>query len=356
MSREKNKVLAGLGEGKRSGQGRATWLAALAVAGVVAMGLALYMNYRHYVRSPEPGLKAEQEIEIKAGANFSEVTRQLSAAKVISSPTWFKLLARQKDVTTDIQAGEYTFTPGMTPLEILNMLSQGAISGFRLVVPEGFTVFQIAKRLDGLKLWSGDKFLKLAQDPDRAQKLGSPIPTLEGYLFPATYPLKKSMTEETILSLMINRGREEKTPARIELALKLGLTWHQVLTLASLLQAETAFADEMPMIAGVFLKRIQLKMRLQCDPTAVYGRKDLDLGVTRADLKTDSPYNTYLHAGLPPGPISNPGADAILAALHPASTDYLYFVAGADGRHLFAKTYDEHRANVNRQPKKPAPP
>lgn len=321
-------------------------------AGLCVILAWLFFDYRHYLHAPEPGLKSARDVEIKSGLGLRQVANLLHQEGVISRPFWFIFLARLHGSTASLQAGEYTFTPGLTPVKILDMLRKGEISGVRLVAPEGFTIFQIARRLDETGLWSGERFLALARDPKRAKAMAIPAPSLEGYLFPATYPLKKSMTEEDVLQLMLHRGQEEKTPERLAQANTLGLSWHQVLTLASLVQAETSYAEEMPRIAGVFLKRIQVKMRLQCDPTAIYGRKDLDQGVTAADIKRDTPYNTYRHPGLPPGPIGNPGADALAAALHPTAGDDLYFVATGDGRHAFAKTFDQHKKNVEELRKK----
>jgi UPF0755 protein len=325
------------------------WFFLALIALAAAVGLCL--SYRSYLHAPEPALKEVTLVEVAPGLNFREIARLLEERQVISRRRYFELAALQKRVTTRMQAGSYTFKPGYTPLMVLDIISRGDVTVWKLAVPEGLDVYGIAHRLADLGGWSEEKFLAAASDAGKADSLGSPIPSLEGYLFPAVYNLRLSMTEKQVIELMVKRGLKERTDARLQRAKELGLSWHEVLTMASLLTKETPAQDEMPVIASVFLNRLKLKMPLQSDPTAVYGLKDFAGPITKKDLLRPGPYNTYLHLGLPPGPICNPGAVAIDAALNPASSDYLYFVATGDGRHVFAKTYIEHLKNVVRERK-----
>ncbi|HUT53694.1 MAG TPA: endolytic transglycosylase MltG [bacterium] len=312
----------------------------LAAAGRLAYG------YFSYLRSPEPALQEVTLVEVAPGMTFRQIARLLEGRKVVSHRRYFELAAVQKRVTTRMQAGTYTFRPGYTPLQVLDIISRGDVTVWKLAAPEGLSIYEIGRRLAALGNWSEEKFVAAATDAARAHEAGAPVASLEGYLFPAVYNLRLSMSEDKVAELMLARGKKEMTEARLARARQLGLTWHQVLTLASLVEKETAARDEMPLIAGVFMDRLKHKMPLQSDPTVVYGDPDFTGPITKKDLLRPGPYNTYLHQGLPPGPICNPGADAIEAALHPSDTGYLYFVADGSGRHVFSKTYLEHLKNV----------
>lgn len=339
--------MRGLGKGpapRRSFLMAGLFLAAAALAGVILYEL---WDYRSYLAAPEPGITTPVLVSIDPGMSFNQASNRLQQKGVISRRGWFGLCARGLGVTTRIQAGDYTFHPGMTPLQVLDMIIRGDITTVRLSVPEGFNLWEVAYRLETLGPWTADIFLALARDHEKAEALGIPVDSLEGYLFPAGYELKMSMSEEDVIDLMLQRGEREKTEERLEKAKSLGFTWHEILTLASLIERETGVVEEMPRIASVFANRLQRNMFLQSDPTAIYGIKDQAEGVTPEDLKNTGPYNTYLNKGLPPGPICNPGVNAIEAALSPEQTDFLYFVATGDGGHAFAKTMADHRRNIN---------
>lgn len=304
-----------------------------------------YRGYYTYINTPEKALQQAITLEIKPGMNFKSIAELLLMERVISDRARFVLLARSKNLTMRVQAGQYTFRPGMTPLEILDMITRGEVTTVRLLVPEGWTIYQIAERVGTLGPWSEEKFIQAAMSGDKSV---SPANSLEGYLFPALYELTMSMTEEEIVDLMVRRGLREMTPERLEQARAVGLkNWHQVLTLASLIEKETGKPEERDLISGVFHNRLKRNMLLQSDPTAVYGLRDFKGPITPADLRRESRYNTYLFPGLPPGPIGNPGSAAIEAALNPAETDYLYFVADGKGGHRFARTLREHNRNIN---------
>jgi UPF0755 protein len=317
-----------------------------------AVAVWQYMDYKSYINSPEPALQSFRTIEIKPGMSFDGVAEMLRAEGIISNRTWFKILADRWDATTRVQAGQYTFRPGMAPRQMLDMIIRGDVTTLGLSVPEGFDIYDIAERVGKMGPWSEEKFIRTATSKAKARQYGVPVSNLEGYLFPAVYELKMSMTEEEIIDRMVKRGQREATAERMRKANELGFTWHQVLTLASLVQKETATNREMETIAGVFKNRLEKNMMLQCDPTAVYGDGDFKPPIKKTDLARATPYNTYLHFGLPPGPICNPGVKAIEAALSPEKHNYLYFVATGEGGHNFAENLWQHRKNVWKYRKK----
>jgi len=319
------------------------FMLALAILGLIYAG---WDGYVSYMARPEPGLKGKDVlVSIDRGMAFKQVTRRLHEKDVISNKMMFNVAGRLKGVTKKIQAGDYTFRDGMPPMTVLDMITRGDITTVRLLVPEGFTVFDVARRLERLGPWTADAFMEASAD--KADQMGLPADTVEGYLFPAAYDLKMSMNETRVIELMIKYHERVKTDERLSAARKEGLSWHEALTLASVVQKESANVGEMPTVSSVFHNRLDRGMFLQSDPTAIYGVKDQRDGVTAKDLEHPGEYNTYVHKGLPPGPICNPGADAIDAALYPRDTDYLYFVADGEGGHSFSTSYAGHRRNVN---------
>jgi UPF0755 protein len=260
------------------------WVLAASGAGLLSalIFLAVAVNrYRTYISSPEPNLTAVTLVEITPGMSFRAATERLHKEGVVSSKLFFLLLARARQVTTRVQAGEYTFKPGMDPTQVLDLITHGDVTVWELRVPEGLTIFEIARRLSELGPWSEELFLALATDPDRTEEAGIPVASMEGYLFPAHYFLRLSMTEDEVLMEMLTRGFRERTKERLARAEELGLSWHQVLTLASMVEKEAMIRDEMPDIASVFVNRLKLDMKLQCDPTAVYGLQDFAAPITK---------------------------------------------------------------------------
>ena len=210
----------------------------------------------------------------------------------------------------------------------------------------------MAKLLESRNLAGFDRFMATASDPAFVQEFSIPAPTLEGYLFPDTYLFARNLPVEKILRSFVERFDQHFGPSQEGEARKLGFTRHQVVILASVVERETAVSQERPLIAGVFLNRLRKRIRLQSDPTVIYGLKNFDGNLTRAHLQTDTPYNTYTRRGLPAGPICNPGAASIGAVLNPAPTNYLYFVAKKDGTHHFSTSLSEHNAAVLRHQKR----
>ena len=313
----------------------------------LAAGAAALALYR-YATTPTQTSETSAVLWIKPGQSFSETVAQLQKVGLVQHPKRFRWLAYLKGDERLIRAGEYVLRGSMSPGAILNALVRGETLLHKVVVPEGSTVFEIGQILESAGLVSEEAFLQAAFDPDLIKALGIEGNTFEGYLFPETYHFPKGVSAEQIINRLVGYFRSVFTPAWAGRAHAMGFTTHQVVTLASIVEKETAKPEERPLIAAVFLNRLKRRMRLESDPTVIYGIKDFDGNLTRKDLKTMSPYNTYRIKGLPPGPIANPGRASIEAVLYPSEEPYLYFVSKNDGFHHFSPTLREHNRMVRR--------
>lgn len=313
----------------------------LAVTGVFGLRQWLFQSWP----VTPPGA---QRVKIAPGSGVGQVARQLEAAGVIGDADRFVRLARWSEASQKIKAGEYEFISSATPLEVLDRLVVGDVIKIRITIPEGLTLREIAARVEAAGLGSADQFRRAATDAARLAKLGIPGTSLEGYLFPETYTVTTTTTPEEVVRAMIAQFERQLTPELLAAAKSRGLNRHQLVTLASIVQKEAGNVEEMPLIAGVFHNRLRKGMRLQADPTVIYGINNFDGNLTRRHLTTPTPYNTYTQPGLPPGPIASPGLAALKAAAMPALTPALYFVARGDGRHEFNATLEAHNRAVNR--------
>lgn len=299
-----------------------------------------------YAHTPSTA-KADTIVLIPKGAGVRQIEEILNEAGVVPDDLRFSILAKITRSAGKLRAGEYLIPPVQTPLQVLDLLVRGKVILHRVTIPEGKNIRQIAEIL-ALGNWiDPGHFLALSTDRHFIRKLGLNLDSLEGYLFPDTYTLTRGeVTEEGIITMMVHRFRqvwehlEKDTPE--------GFSRHQVMTLASIVEKETGKADERPLIARVFLNRLKKNMRLQSDPTVIYGLDDFDGNLTREDLQAPTPYNTYVIKGLPPGPICNPGRESIRAVLHPADATYLYFVSKNDGTHHFSSSLREHNRAVRK--------
>ncbi|HXE31366.1 MAG TPA: endolytic transglycosylase MltG [Terriglobales bacterium] len=310
---------------------------------VPALAAALIVAGAWWGLGPGPRLAVPVIVEIPSGSGHTGIARQLADAGVIRSPLGFEAwsLLHRRD---RLKAGTYRFTGGATVPAVYRMLARGQFYSIALVVPEGYSRFDIARELAERGLADPAAFLRVTADPSLVRDLDPAAVSLEGYLFPATYPVPPHADPAHLAALMVARFRRE---LRDEGAHPADL--HAWVTLASLVEKETSVPAERPLVAGVFTNRLAQRLPLQCDPTVIYaavlaGRYDGSLH--RADLDFDSPYNTYRHPGLPPGPIANPGRQALLAAAQPAHTGFMYFVSDGHGQHRFARTLAEQRQNV----------
>ncbi len=288
---------------------------------------------------------------IEKGTPLIMISEQLSRAGVINNSTLFALYTRLTRADRRIKAGEYEFTDGLSARDILRMLVNGECKLYKITLIEGWTIQQMADYLSAQPFAFPsfkDAFVGAAHDKFFVRSLGIDADSLEGFLFPNTYFIERPRTAEWLLTRLVSEFNKIWTLEFDARTQELGQTRYKIVTLASIIEKETGADAERPMVASVFYNRIKKGMLLQTDPTVIYGLKDYNGNITRADLSNPHAYNTYVHAGLPPGPISNPGLASIKAALWPAQTDYLYFVSKNDGTHQFSKTLAEHSQAVNK--------
>jgi len=287
------------------------------------------------------------KVFIRQGAPFSEVARILEEKGVVRSRWWFEVYGRFRGITGEIKAGEYLLDASMLPREIADTLVKGRVITYRVTIPEGLTAREIASILkDKGIIEDEEEFLRLAFDSEFVRSLGLEGETVEGFLFPDTYFFPHHLSARRVIQEMVANFRRVYTPEFSERAKELGLSDLEVVILASIIEKETGKPEERPLVSAVFHNRLRKGMPLCSDPTVIYGIKDFDGNLTKEDLQSPSPYNTYLFVGLPPTPISNPGKDSILAALYPAPVDYLYFVSRNDGTHQFSSSLRDHQRAV----------
>jgi UPF0755 protein len=290
------------------------------------------------------------QVKIREGSSTSEIAEKLSEKGVIKSPLRFRILARLRGYDDKFRPGAYTFTTGMEDDEVFAKLLTGEKRLIRFTIPEGFGVKEIAERLASLDLVDKEEFLKAAADftpYDYMRKRPNVFYAAEGFLFPDTYAVESDTEIEDIMELMARTLDDRLTKKMRTRAEEMGLSIYDLITLASLVEREVRFPEDRPIVAQVLLKRLKLNMPLQTDATLQYLMDTPKEEVSIADTQIDSPYNTYQHVGLPPGPIANPGMAAIEAVLHPSETEYLYFVADRRGHNHYAYTYEEHLNLVN---------
>jgi len=296
---------------------------------------------------------------VDPGVSAEQIASHLVDAGVISDRRRFDVLLNLTGGSSELDAGCYVFAENTPAAEVVLRLRSGLTSLRSVPVPEGRRVEEIGAALVDEGITTPDAWREALQNaPREILPEAPPDDSLNGYLFPATYPIECQADAPRMVEAMLEAFAEQVTPEIVAEAQAAGLSLHEVLTLASIVEREAAERDEQPVVASVFLNRLAEGMPLQADPTVQYaiasanppqdGESWWKSGLTEDDLAFESPYNTYLHPGLPPGPIANPGIDAIEAVIHPAATDYLYFVAKGDGSHAFAATLAEHNANVER--------
>lgn len=296
---------------------------------------------------------AAERVTLPPGTSFAALTDSLTAHGIIGSRRWFTLLARIRGVDRSVQAGTYEFAPGLSAGEVLDILSEGRAAAQRFTVPEGLTLHEVAA-LAGERLGiPADSVVAAARDSAVArQLLGFPARSLEGFLRPETYTLPIGIDARGLVRVMVENFRKEWKPewtARLD---TLRMSQLELVTFASIVEGEARVDGERETIAGVYHNRLRIGMPLQADPTIQYaialatGRRKPRL--FEKDYQFPSPYNTYLNRGLPPGPVNSPGRRSLEASLYPAAVPYLYFVAGAEGRHVFSRTYAEHLRAIAR--------
>lgn len=311
--------------------------------GVIAFLLFYYMIFVQ-------GLKKDVVIDIETGTGLSAIASQLKSRKVIKSENLFLALTMLKGSYRDLKAGEYEFRKGESLNSIVNKIIEGRVRLRKITVPEGKNIYEISGILSRNSIADRSEFMSLATDSQVVQDItDTNSDSLEGYLYPDTYYFPKNAGPLKVINSMTDHFFRVFE----ELKSKEARTWlsdREVIILASMIEKETGYDSERDIISSVFHNRLRVGMKLDCDPTVIYGLlPDFDGNLTKRDLRsTDNPYNTYTRRGLPPGPIANPGRKSLEAALNPADTEYFYFVSKGDGSHKFSKTYNEHIKAVNR--------
>lgn len=285
--------------------------------------------------------------EIKSGESFQSVTDRLSSLGIIPNKTVFRIAAFVYGAETRIKAARFRIENGLSYLDLIDLLTNGPADYLRSIrVNDGQTLKWLAGKVRRDLRMDSTAFYQKAHDREFIKSLGLNVSSLEGYLFSKSYQIYERSDPEEVLKVFYDALKEFWTDSLQKRAESIKLSMHQVLTLASIIKGETNAYDEMPRISGVYHNRLKKGMKLQADPTVQYLMKDGWKRLTYKDLTIDSPYNTYRYFGLPPAPINNPGANAILAALYPEKHNFYFFVADGKGRHKFAKTYSEHLRNV----------
>ena len=322
---------------------------------MVALGAAAYQTIRW---AEGPVIPPQQHplskvVVIPDGATFQFVAGLLERERLIKSRSAFLLFGKSLSAERKVHAGEYELNPGMTPAEILSKLLTGQVLLHALTVPEGLTIAQIADLVSQQGITDRAEFLRLAKDRAFVASLGIQAETLEGYLYPDTYKFPRPVRAREVLMAMVERLRQMVGPDLLVRMQEFKMTMHEVLTLASVIEKETGSGGERPEISAVFHNRLRKHIPLQSDATVIYGLSAFDGNLHKKDLSSPSPYNTYRVQGLPPGPIANPGIQAIRATLYPSDSRSLYFVSRNDGTHQFSSSLIEHNQAVEKYQKRP---
>jgi UPF0755 protein len=310
--------------------------------------LFLLARFALFLANPPGTGKNVQILDFGQGHPLKRFALTLERQKIVSNAGLFLLYARLRGDDGRVKAGYYQFSDAMKPGEILRRMVAGEVYVLRFAVPEGYSIYQIAELLAGRHLFDRDAFLRECSSAPLLRELGIRGKSVEGYLYPSTYDLTPGMTPAELIRLMASQFGKVFERDFAERAKSSGLTKREIIILASMIEKEAVRPEERPLIASVFRNRLRSGMPLQSDPTAVYGVRAFAGNVSKQDISRATPYNTYLIGGLPPGPIGNPGSGAIEAAINPATTRYLYFVARKDGSHHFSTTLDEHNNAVRK--------
>jgi UPF0755 protein len=322
---------------------------------IAALGAAAYQVIKW---AQEPAVPARlrppsKTVTIPDRFTFQQVAALLEQEELIKSRLAFVWMGRYQSADRKIQAGEYELNPSMTPAEILARLTMGQVVLHPILIPEGLTMVQIAEIFGQQGLVDRQEALRLMADPAFIASLGVKAATLEGYLYPDTYKFPKGVRPKEVIATMVDHLRQVYGPELEARAQELKMTQHEVLTLASVIEKESGANGEREEISAVFHNRLRKRIPLQSDPTVIYGLPNYDGNIHKKDLLSPSPYNTYRIIGLPPGPIANPGIQAIRATLYPSSSRALYFVSKNDGTHQFSATLSEHNEAVEKYQKRP---
>ena len=321
---------------------------------LAAVAAGAWAGWRQYVRleSPYKGFAGEEQfVDVPSGTGTKTIGRLLVDAGVVCDLTTWRLAVWRSGQATALKAGEYRFSGAVPASEVVARIARGDVYLRSVTFREGLTIRQMAAVFEDAGFGPAKEFIAAAGDAQLVGAFDPAARNLEGYLFPDTYALPRGASAADLVRRMVSRFESVMTPELRRAAGALGLSVREAVTLASLVEKETAAPDERPVVAAVYHNRLRQRMGLQCDPTVIYAlelRGRFDGNLTRADLAVDSPYNTYRYRGLPPGPIAAPGRSSLEAAVRPAPVQYVYFVSRNDGSHAFASTLAEHNRNVRK--------
>ena len=325
-------------------------LAVVALVAALGGGFA-FLSYQ-FLNTRASDVAQDVVYEVTPGKGFNTIAVELEQKGLIKNSLFFTAYARIRGDRSKVKVGEYLLRTNMVPMEILNTITSGKSIARSFTVSEGLSIYEISELYQKEGFGTAEDFMKWIRDPQLIRSLlGESQESLEGYLFPETYMLTKYTDTKTLISNMVRRFLYVYNEV-IPMAEVQGMSRHQIVTLASIIEKETGAPEERPVISSVFHNRLLKRMRLQTDPTVIYGKAEktgkIELNITRADLTTPTRYNTYVIYGLPPGPIANPGKEALLAAVKPATSNYLFFVSQNDGTHVFSEDYSGHNKAVQR--------
>ncbi len=315
---------------------------------LLGLTLAALLIVFQLFNSPPSQTRRFLGFSVLQGESFMSVSTRLQAEGLIRSQDFFYYLGRLTGRSKELKAGEYELNSLMTAREILQVVTGSSVKLYRVTIKEGMTMFQIAALLDEMALVDRIQFLELCWDPVFLEELNIPSFSVEGYLFPETYFLARGTSARRIIRGFVDRFWDKVDESYLERAKILGMSIHEAVIMASVIEKETGLAGEMSLISSTFHNRLKKGMKIQSDPTAIYDILPYGGRVTREHLFRKTPFNTYQIPALPLGPISNPGILAIHAALYPQQTEYLFFVSRRDGSHHFSKTYDEHKGAIEK--------
>lgn len=325
-------------------------MAAVVLLAAVGAGVG-FVGYQ-FLNSRPSDIVQDVVYEVNPGKSFNTIATELESKGLLTNAFFFSMYARIVGERSKLKVGEYLLRTNMKPKEVLEVITSGKSIARSFTVSEGLSIYEIADLYEKQGFGTAQNFMALVRDPQLIQGLlGEKQESLEGYLFPETYMLTKFTDTKTLISNMVKRFLYVYNEVAPE-AQVLGWPRHKVVTLASIIEKETGAPEERPLISSVFHNRMQKNMRLQTDPTVIYGKAEqtgkIEINITRADLTTPTRYNTYTIPGLPPGPIANPGKEALLAAVKPAASEFLFFVSQNDGTHVFSVDYKGHESAVKR--------
>jgi len=319
-------------------------LAVMLVTGIIFAAFVY-----QYATTPASASPDEQVVEIKPGMTLKKVAHFLADKELLKEPSNFMLYTYLQGEQNRIQAGEYRLSPSMPPREILEALTSGMAVLYVVTIPEGYRITEIADLLEAKGLAEKAAFIEATRNQELLDSMHIPSGSLEGYLYPETYRFSKAAGARRIVQTLLDTFKERVLqPERVQQVEAMQFTFHEIVTLASLIEKETGLGKERKLISSVFHNRLIKKMRLQTDPTVIYAMADFDGNIRKKDLSIDSPYNTYKHFGLPPGPIASPGLESIQAAMNPEESAFLYFVSRKNGSHQFSTNYKDHTRAVRK--------